>query len=523
MRPVRVTRRDLLRGGLVAGSLLLVPGPAGRAAAAPLPSLRPGGPPRVGPWRVLAGSLHDHSTDSDGDSASEAIQTWLYAHREELGVDFATLSDHSDFFPLSPARSAAGGTPGEPDLWHRQAALAARFQGSDYSFLRGFEWTNDQENHLNVLLSQNWTSRAITGDAALRMPAFWEWFDADPLSDSNGSGASFGGGDGVGLFNHPGDKGVLNWDDYALDAAAARRMALIEIHGSQGKTGRGDSDAGWYWFALSRGWTVSPVMNWDWHTWSGDGVLTAAQPGADYGVAGHLPGQRSLVLATDSTPASIRSALLARRTTATEIPDLWASLRGPGGEWQGSLVTADGGAPMRVTVDAGSPTEALHHVEIVSDNGRTGDDYYLGDNPDWMAPHAQLTASYVAQHARYTATGRATRKQLAGGGRYDGPPPGTVVASAPLSGTRDTVTLDVPPPSGPSPRPDGLHFFYAVVYAGSAAAPGYARAWTGPLLSQDVAAALPETPAPVVLPVLGLAAGAAAWAVHHRHRATLES
>ena len=35
----------------------------------------------------------------------------------------------------------------------------------------------------------------------------------------------------------------------------------------------------------------------------------------------------SLILATDSRAGSIRQALLARRTSASEIPDLWATLR----------------------------------------------------------------------------------------------------------------------------------------------------------------------------------------------------
>jgi hypothetical protein len=437
---------------------------------------------------VLAGSLHDHSTDSDGDSESEIVADFLAKYREDLGLDYASLTDHSDGFvvayqrELDAAKAQDPAVIPVPDLWHRQGALMAKYRSEEFSVLRGFEWTNDQQNHLNVLLSENWTSRAVTGDASLRMEPFWTWLSSDPVHDPTGAGLGFGGGDGIGIFNHPGDKGALNWDDYGLHAGAAKRMALIEIHGSYGRTGRLDSDAGWYWFALSRGWHVSPVMNWDWHEWALGGILANPKPGSSYDEGKtFLPGQRSLVLATSALPGAMAEALVSRRTTATEIPDLWASLRGPEGVWQGGLIEGNPGDRLRLRVDAGSPTEPLYSVQIISDNGLTGHDHYYGDNPDWNANHNQLTPSYLEQHRRYVVNGDATRKRLTGSSRHDGPPPGTVVASAPLSGARDSVTVEVTVPTKPSPRPDGRHFFYAIVYAGRRDFP--ARAWTGPLLT----------------------------------------
>ena len=504
-----LSRRDLLRGAALGAGLLAIPGGglvarAGTTSSAP--SLRPGGPPRVGPWRVLAGSLHDHSTDSDGESAAEIVAQFLAAHRQELGIDYATLSDHSDFFPLSggvfekpandtgipngqvpptvPCDGSSCGAylpdPSNPtyavDLWARQARLMQTYASPDFSFLRGFEWTNDQQNHLDVLLSSNWTSRAVTGDGSLSMTPFWTWFDAAAVPDPTGHGLGFGGGDGVGMFNHPGDKGALNWDDYGLNEAAVARMALIEVHGDQGRGGRGSSDAGWYWFALAKGWVVSPVMNWDWHEWQTGGVLANATPGASYGEQGYLPGQRSLILATDARAGSIRQALLARRTSASEIPDLWATLR-CGDAWQGSTVAAKPGDRLHLTVDVGSTTEPLSYLEIVSDNGVDPHPYYDGDNASWDSPHNQLTPSFVVQHERFVASGgHATRKA-----RIDAPPPGTVVASADLTGLGSSgkVHVQVDVPTAPSPRPDGRHFFYAVAYAGNPAA----RCWTGPILT----------------------------------------
>lgn len=527
---MELSRRNALQAGAAAAGLIALPQVVrGVSAAGPtaVPSLRPAGPPQVGPWRLLAGSLHDHSLDSDGDTAAEPIATWLAAHRRELGIDFATLSDHSDFFPVSggvveaPATALGlppaigippSGLPTLPplppcnlkrsayetgqtscvsylpvrdgnalystELWKRQGALMAKYSSADFSFIRGFEWTNDQQNHLDVLLSSNWTSRAVTGDGSFSMKPFWTWFDAAPRKDPSGHGLGFGGGDGVGMFNHPGDKGALNWDDYGLDSVAAKRMALIEIHGDQSASGRGNSDAGWYWFALAKGWTVSPVMNWDWHEWTTGDVLRNQTPGGGYGVSGYLPGQRSLVLATDAKRSSIREALLARRTSASETPDLWATLRS-GAMWQGSTVTAPPGQNLALTIEAGSGAEALSRVDIISDSGIDAHNYYDGDNASWNSFHSQLTPSFVVRHARFTTSGgRATRKA-----RLDSPPPGSLVSSAALTGTHDTVTINIPVPTTPSPRPDGQHFFYAIVYAGSSATP--ARCWTGPILTKS--------------------------------------
>ncbi|HXA43348.1 MAG TPA: hypothetical protein VNV65_10615 [Candidatus Solibacter sp.] len=500
--PALITRRRALQGGVALAAALALPERVLAEAIAPSlirsrPSLRPGGAPRIGPYRVLAGSLHDHTTDSDGDTASERIAAFLHNYRQDLGIDYCALTDHSDFFPLAYQRDTDAAQAGQPavvpvpDIWHRQAALAKQYRGEDFSLLRGFEWTNDQENHLNVHFSQNWTSRLGTGDASLRMEPFWDWLNTAPVTDPTGSGLGIGGADGIGIFNHPGDKGALNWDDYGLQKGAAEKMALIEIHGSYGREGRLDSDAGWYWFALSRGWHVSPVMDWDWHMWTADGVMGNTTPGAGYD-EGHtfLPGQRSLVLAQNSLPGSIKAALAARRTSATEIPDLWATLRGPGGTWQGGYIQAGPGEKVRLRVDAGSPTEPLQGVEIISDNGLNGSAHYFGDNPDWAANHSQLTISYIEQHRRYIVNGTATRKRLDGGRRHDGPPAGTVVGSAPLTGTRASATIDVTVPRGPSPRPDGRHFFYAIVYAGKSSFP--ARAWTGPLLTNPHPGAHPD-------------------------------
>jgi hypothetical protein len=428
-------------------------------ALADAPSLRPDGLPAVDGMLVLAGSFHDHSRDSDGNATADDVVAWEHAHRRELGIDFAGLSEHGDFLPFSYQAPQYG------NVWDHQALLEKRYAGGDFAFIRAFEYTSDQENHLGVIGSRGYLSGIH--ERTVTMAPFYKWISR---------------GDGLGEFNHPSSKGALQWDDMTLDARAAPYMAAIEIYGDQG------GDAGWYWLALVRGWTVGPVMNWDTHEWVEK--FAAGRPGADCGKAPYyLPCQRTLVIATADSREAILDALRARRTTATEDPGLWATLRGPHGEWQGSTMwDVRPGSRLSLTLDAGSSRWPLSSVDIVSDNGIDPDAYYDGDNlrcgdanracHSEARKYGQVEHSYLIEHNRYLEThGRALRKR-----QIDGPPAPATLASFPLHGPRTTLTLSVIVPSVPSTRPDGRHFFYAIVHAG----PG--RAWTSPLFTQGPAA-----------------------------------
>ena len=461
------------------------------ANAAP-PSLRPAGTPVDGPYFVLAGSMHDHSFDSDGHARGEDILSWEAAHRYELGIDFASLTDHSDFFPIggnSLATEQSLATT--PDfVWPHQATLLGQYAGQNgFTMLRGFEYTSDQENHLNVIGSQNWAQPVANHAGDLTMAFFYNWLKSHPTPDPAGLGAGYGGNDGIGQFNHPDSKGALNFDDYAYDASVAPYMSTIEMFGDQGYPGGlHRSDGGWYWFALSQGWTVGPVMDWDNHYWNDK--IAAVNPGSRCGSGAYLPCERSLVFAAQNTRPAIMDALRARRTGATQFPGLWAAVRS-GNTWMGSTIAVRPGKRFFVTVDAGSDVNPLQSVEIVSDNGVSPFPYFYGDNlacnatpiayggnlnPNCLPEeigHSSLAISYALQHEKYVRTnGHATRKDI-----IDAPPTGTTVARLGLRGARETVCVPVAMPTVASTRPDGKHFFYAVVTAADGS-----RAWTAPLL-----------------------------------------
>jgi hypothetical protein len=209
-------------------------------------TLRPRGTPTSGGLLVLSGSLHDHSTDSDGDVSSAAVASWV-THRNELGIDFGALTDHADYLPFA-YRIPFGG-----NVWKKQGRLSARFSRDGFPFLRGFEYSSDQENHVSVIGSQDYLSGTRARD--LTLAALFGW-----LATRNAA---------IAQFNHPSSKGALQWDNLAFVRVAAANVAAIEIHGDQGSASENltHSDAGWYWLALARGWTVGPVMNWDTHHW----------------------------------------------------------------------------------------------------------------------------------------------------------------------------------------------------------------------------------------------------------------
>ena len=492
-------RRSFRPSRAFAAALAAVVLPLALGAAAP-PSLRPLGTPQDGPYAVLAGSLHDHSYDSDGHARGEDVAAWEYAHRYELGIDFGSLTEHSDFFPLGGNSLVVDQTTNQTTdiVWRHQAAIDATYaHPGAFTFLRGFEYTSDQENHLNVIGSQNWASPVLGHFGDLQMTPFYTWLTTPPVVDPSGAGLGYGGADGVGQFNHPDSKGALNFDDYAFDAAASKSMSTIEIFGDQSYPGGlPRSDGGWYWFALSRGWTVGPVMDWDNHYWTDK--FAVKQPGAACGSGPTLPCERSLVFATQNTTVAIMDALRARRTAATQVPGLWAALRTPSGVWMGSTTVADRSGIVRLTVDAGSQAMYLRRIDIVSDNGVSPYPYYYGDNVHGctdMTPvpyggdlnpscapeelgHTSLAESYIVQHQRYVASGgHATRKDI-----IDAPPANTTVATQSFRTHATSYTFAVRVPPGPSLRPDGKHFFYAVAYAANGA-----RAWTAPILVAPLA------------------------------------
>ncbi len=278
-------------------------------------------PNPTAPLFLAVGAVHEHSGYSDGDPdmiPRDYFSAGRTGHNTadaggDTGVilDFMMSSEHSENEKI-PVTTAEACIPllincanlDELDHYFKwQAALRQADEGSEYTneagerrysgftAMRGFEWTNDYYNHLNVYLGTNVVNAKIDG-SYLSMTFFWNWL-REPVAEG-------GGADALVTFNHPGKNPALtpfdgdtplnellallgnaNWDDLAYVADVDRNVIGIEVNG-------GD-DIEWYIKALTRGWHLGPVAAEDEHQreWatSEDGktlILTRGRSPQDY-------------------------------------------------------------------------------------------------------------------------------------------------------------------------------------------------------------------------------------------------
>ncbi len=314
------------------------------ASAFPSPQYLSDSDPSPGePFFLAVGAVHEHSAYSDGDpfliprdyfaAANTGHNTADTGGDTGVRLDFMMSSEHSDNEKL-PITTSADCIPfGTDVLGNPESLLQADFTrlaalldcshagDSDHYFkwlatlqqameatevaegdggpvytgftaMRGFEWTNDYYNHLNVYFSRN-VVNAKTDGSYLSMAFFWNWL-REPVEQG-------GGADALVTFNHPGGdphltpfdgglphgallqalKGGANWNDVAYVPDVDRNVVGIEVNG-------GD-DIEWYVKALTQGWHLGPVAAEDEHQreWAtvSDGktlILTRGRSPRDY-------------------------------------------------------------------------------------------------------------------------------------------------------------------------------------------------------------------------------------------------
>jgi ABC-2 type transport system ATP-binding protein len=302
------------------------------------------------PLFLAVGALHQHSGYSDGDPGSiprDYYTAGRTGHNEHpdgsdsgVIIDFMISSEHSDNEKLPVTTSAdciglltgladladPSNLPGllgsllnpsgvvdllqcsqvtETDHYHKwEATLRQAMEGTEteivngrveytgFTGLRGFEWTNDYYNHLNVYFSTNVVNAKVDGSYA-GMDFMWRWLQK-PVS-------SGGGADALVTFNHPGglpkltpfDGGLphnellqellggANWNDIAYVPEVDANVVGIEVNGGR--------HVPWYLLALYNGWHLGPVAAEDEHQrkWSSsqDGktlMLTRGRSPRDY-------------------------------------------------------------------------------------------------------------------------------------------------------------------------------------------------------------------------------------------------
>lgn len=275
-------------------------------------------------YQHFIGAMHEHSGYSDG--AIGTTPADYYAAGKSLGLDYVAGSEHSDNANLPLTANTDCLSEQLPEClmlspegffkWNASADLAAAATDESFTAIRGFEWTSDRYGHINVFFSQNDLNAKTDLGYLLWMEPFWQWLNFDP--------DTFGGGDGIIVFNHPGREDmfhtacenlgpladicgtVLNgdpaytWNDFEYRPELADRVVGIEMYGKSSHYYDGDNGAplgGWYAHALDKGWRLGPVGAEDehGHEW--------AQPTR----------AKTVILAEDRGAESLKQAMLARR------------------------------------------------------------------------------------------------------------------------------------------------------------------------------------------------------------------
>ncbi len=316
------------------------------------PALAARDPDSGAPLHHFIGAVHQHSSFSDGfpgtmprdyynagrtacldftmgseHTENEKAPVTTSAHCIELLYDWYEHGPGAvpDSDPATAAQLAACQQAQNTEAWMKWDAHRAQVdeinQGAAERFaaVRGFEWTNDVQNHINVFFSSNTTNAKVDGSYT-SMEVFWNWLTR-PVELA-------GGADGLGVFNHPGGgifgpvpvDGVIDegerqfsrhsgqgahsyndsreWEQYRYVAAADPQMFGVELF--NGTKGEDHRYLHGYHGLLDAGWHVSPVGAEDEH-------------GTRWG---HACYAKTVIVGSARTPDSLREALERRRTYA---------------------------------------------------------------------------------------------------------------------------------------------------------------------------------------------------------------
>jgi hypothetical protein len=264
-----------------------------------------------GDFKSFHGGLHAHTHVSDGQgSPLEAFKHASQVTKPKL--DFLWLSDHHN-----------GITQAE---WQGCQAAANKFT-TDGVFVAGCGWEktvfdgSQAIGHFNTLFA-NTLLKFPSG-----IPAIYQRLaECAPC---------------VGQFNHPPWPGTFG--NYAYYPVAKHKVRLIEFNGR----GTFDAKLNAYFTALANGWKVSPSWNEDNHH-RGWGDTKRA----------------TIVWAAKLTRQSLRQAVLANRTLATDDDTSRMKMLADGACWMGSELHGFGETKIRVELSDQQPGDGFGSVRL---------------------------------------------------------------------------------------------------------------------------------------------------------------
>ncbi|MCW2542571.1 MAG: putative metal-dependent phosphoesterase TrpH, contains domain [Frankiales bacterium] len=335
------------------------------------------------------GSLHEHSGYSDGwDGSTPAT---YFASGEHFGLDFMGGSDHSDFLsaPISTSQycfpdptnpqnvdpvALAAELPNcplaDPDpvksltKWDATKKYAVAATTPTYGAFQGFEWTSDVYGHISAYFSKNFANAKLDGYPTPK--TFYDWLSRRPELG--------GGSDALAVFNHPGakdqlkparnavglaDSTSLNWNDFAYDARVDNQFVGVETYNDKDEYGT-TRDAskypeGYYAHVLDKGWHVAPI-----------GAEDLGHRRADDW--GGPSWAKTVVLATDRSPAALKAAMLARRIYSVRNKDIRIDLH-VAGEMMGTRLTVPTGSALPIDATATWPGHPGLTLQLVTSHG----------------------------------------------------------------------------------------------------------------------------------------------------------
>jgi uncharacterized protein YdeI (BOF family) len=283
------------------------------------------------PMQAYFGDLHNHTSYSDGSGTpSQAL-----AAGEAAGFDFMAISDHS--YSIDDSE------------WANTLSAVNAATDADFVGLRGFEYTQGAEGHINVWNSTRHACRANTGytmcdytpnlEAGSTVQGFYPWLVSTVNTPLDGAGE-------VMQFNHP---GWINFNDWFFHPEVSGIARLEEVGNGNGTSYVFSEEE--FLRSLDYGWKVGATNNADTHTdmW---GTNTEHRTG---------------VIMPDLTKTALLEALRLRRTFATEDKNFSLTMKA-NGAWMGSEIANTGNIQFEIT---GSDPDAEQSslVELITDQG----------------------------------------------------------------------------------------------------------------------------------------------------------
>jgi DNA/RNA endonuclease YhcR with UshA esterase domain len=278
------------------------------------------------------GDLHNHTSYSDGSLTAATA----YATGKANGFDFMAVTDHSYAV--------------DDNEWAQmlQAANDATIPGQ-FVALRGVEYTQGAEGHINVINSVRHPVRSNTGCAycdytpnlekGVTVDGFYNWLAVTGTQSLDSGGV-------IAQFNHP---GWINFNDWTYHPEVSASMKLEEVGNGSGVSYAFSEDE--YIRSLDYGWKVGATNNADTHSpyW------------------GSNTPHRTGVWMPTLTKADLMAALQARRTFATEDTNYELGFKG-NGAWLGSEIPNTGSIAFEITgFDPDGEGAAL--VQLISFGG----------------------------------------------------------------------------------------------------------------------------------------------------------